>query len=121
MKYKKTRAIQFSLETEYLSFAKNVSNLSGKYSQKGLDYAKQSAIDALKTVSKRAIQKTVEATGDFIGDKIANKVTKSQEIHGRIIQRQLKVKQRVFSNIGFDRETPRQRYISPEKRQLLMV
>ena len=61
--------------------------VSGKYSKKHLDYAKQSAIDALKTISKRAIQKTAEATGDFIGDKIANKIIKSQEVHGRLIQR----------------------------------
>ena len=31
-------------------------NLSSKYSQKLLDHAKQSATDALKTASKRAIQ-----------------------------------------------------------------
>ena len=48
----------------FLSFAKNVSrgtgkniskNLSGKYSQKLFDHAKQSATDALKTSSKRVI------------------------------------------------------------------
>ena len=32
-------------------------NLSSKHSQKLLDYAKQSATDALKTASKRAIQR----------------------------------------------------------------
>ena len=32
-------------------------NLSGKYSQKPLDRAKQSATDAYKTVLKRAMQK----------------------------------------------------------------
>ena len=50
----------------FLSFAKNISksigkdiskNLNGKYSQKRLDHAKQSAIDALKTTSKIIIQK----------------------------------------------------------------
>ena len=35
-----------------------------------LDHAKQSATDALKTVSIRAIQKTAEATGDLIEDKV---------------------------------------------------
>ena len=34
-----------------------------------LDHAKQSAIDALKTASKRAIQKKAEATRDLIGEK----------------------------------------------------
>ena len=44
--------------------SKNLSkNLSSEYSRKPLDHSKQSATDALKTVSKRAIQKTAEATG----------------------------------------------------------
>ena len=70
----------------FLYFLKNVvkdlgenisKNLSGKRSQKVFDHTKQSATDALKTVSERAIQKTVEATGDLIGNKIADVVTKS--------------------------------------------
>ena len=32
-----------------------------------VDHAKQSAIDALKTASKKAIQKAAEALGDLIG------------------------------------------------------
>ena len=31
--------------------------------------------DAIKTTSKRVIQKTAEATGDLIGNKIADKIT----------------------------------------------
>ena len=63
----------------FLSFAKNIGkkigkniikNLSGKYRQKLLDHAKNSATDAFKTASNRAIQKTAGATGDFIGKKI---------------------------------------------------
>ena len=42
----------------FLSFAKNMGkNLSNKYSQKLLDSAKKSTTDAIKTASKRAIQK----------------------------------------------------------------
>ena len=37
---------------------------------------KKSATDALKTSSKRVIQKAVEATGDLCVNKIANKITK---------------------------------------------
>ena len=36
---------------------------------------KKSATDAIKTASKRAIQITAEATGDLIGNKIADKIT----------------------------------------------
>ena len=63
----------------FLSFAKNMIKniskiLSGKYSQKLHDHTKQSATDALKTASKRVIQKT-EVAGDLIGNKIADKIT----------------------------------------------
>ena len=52
-------------------FAKNIGkSLSNKYSQKLPDSAKKSMRDAIKTVSKRAIQKTAEATGGLIGNKV---------------------------------------------------
>ena len=60
----------------FLSFAKNMGkSLSNKYGQKLLDSAKKSTTDAIKIASKRAIQKTAEATGDLIGNKIADKIT----------------------------------------------
>ena len=55
---------------EFLSFAKNMgTHLRNKYSQKLLDSAKKFTKDAIKTASKRAIQKSAEATGDLIGNK----------------------------------------------------
>ena len=52
----------------FLSFAKNMGkSLSNKYGQKRIDSAKRSTADAIKTASKRAIQKRAEATGDLIG------------------------------------------------------
>ena len=48
--------------------------------KKFFDHAKKSAIDALKAVSSKAIQKTVEASSDLIGSKIANKITKVSRI-----------------------------------------
>ena len=60
----------------FLSFAKNMSkNVSNKYGQKLFDSAKKSTTVAIETVSKRAIQKIVETTGDLIGNKIADKIT----------------------------------------------
>ena len=41
-----------------------------------IDHDKQSATDAIKTVPKRAIQKTAEATGDLTGNKIDDKITR---------------------------------------------
>ena len=57
----------------FFSFAKNIGkSSSNKYGQKHLDGAKKSTTDAIKTASEREIQKTVEATSDFIGNKIAD-------------------------------------------------
>ena len=50
-------------------------SLSNKYGQKLLDSAKKSTTDAIKTTSKKAIQKTAETTGDLIGNKTADKIT----------------------------------------------
>ena len=58
----------------FLAFTKNMGqNLSNRYGQKILDSAKKSTTDAIKTALKRAIQKTAEATGDLIDNKIADK------------------------------------------------
>ena len=60
----------------FLSFAKNIGkNCSNKYGQELLHSAKKSTMDAIKTASKRAIQKTAEAIGDLVGNKIADKMT----------------------------------------------
>ena len=40
-----------------------------------MDTANKSGIDAAKTESKRVAQKTAEATGDLIGNKIADEIT----------------------------------------------
>ena len=62
----------------FWSFAKNIAkNLYGKRSQKILDQAKKFAKEEIKVTSKRAIRKAAEATGDLIGNKIANIITKN--------------------------------------------
>ena len=61
----------------------------------------------MKTVSKRSIQKTAKATGDLISNKIADKITdisKSlKELHSKTVENKI--------------EIPKERHISPEKRQ----
>ena len=56
----------------FLSFAKNIGN---KYGKKLMDTPTKTVGDAAKTASKRVVQKTAEDTGDFIGNKIADKIT----------------------------------------------
>ena len=58
----------------FLSFAKSMGkSLRNKYGQKRFDSAEKSTTDATETTLKRAIQKTAEATGDLIGNKIADR------------------------------------------------
>ena len=93
----------------FLSLAKNIGthaaevakNMSNKYSQKLVDTAKKSETDAINTASKRAIQKTAEATGDLIGNKIADKI--------RSVSKK--------SQNEVNNEIPKERYISPKERQ----
>ena len=57
------------------NIGENISkNLSGNEILSVLDHTKQSAADAFKIASKRAIQKTAEATGDLIDCKIKDKI-----------------------------------------------
>ena len=57
------------------NIGKNISS-SGKYNQKLLDHVKQFAADAVKTSLKRVIHKTAKATGNWIGNKVANNITR---------------------------------------------
>ena len=84
----------------FLSFARKFDD---KYSKKLIDTATKTGIDAVKTASKRVVQKTAEATGNLIGNKIADKITsvgKSKE----------KEKTKKAEEI----------YIPPEKRQQII-
>ena len=82
-------------------------NLSGKYSQTFPDYAKQSATDVFKTVSKWSIQKTTEGTGDLIGKKIADEITK--------VSKNSQQNSRTVTHENY-KEIAKERYLFPEER-----
>ena len=93
----------------FLSFPKNMGkNVSNKYGQNLLDSAKKSTTDAIKMASKRAIQKTTEATGDLIGNKIADKITSVSK------------KSNNNNNEDVELTTHKKRYIPPEQRQQII-
>ena len=78
----------------FLSFANKSGNKHGK---KVMDTATKIGIDAAKTASKRVALKTAEATGDLIGNKIADKTTsigKPKEKEAKKQQQQQKKKQK---------------------------
>ena len=92
---------------EFMSFARSMSN---KYGKKLNDTAKKSATDAIKTASKRAIQKTAEATGDLVGNTIADEITSVS-----------KKSTKKLPTIDEDVElTTHKRYISPKERQQII-
>ena len=55
-----------------MSFARKFAD---KYGKKLMDDTRKTGIDAAKTASKQVVQKTAEATGDLIGNKIADRIT----------------------------------------------
>ena len=65
-----------------------------------MDTATKTGIDAAKTASKRVVQKTAEASGDLIGNKIADKINSTGKP---------KEKEKI--------NKPKEIYIPPEKRQ----
>ena len=91
-------------------------SLSNKYGQKRFDSAKKSTTDAIKTASKRTIQKIAEATGDLIGNKVADKITS--------ISKKPSNKNNSNNNNDDDDDDDdveltihKKRYMSPEERQ----
>ena len=84
-----------------LSFARNFSD---KYSKslmdKGIDVSKKFA----KTAGKKILKETAKATGDLIGNKIADKITSaSKKSHDEV-----------------NKKIPKERYISPKDRQKII-
>ena len=80
-------------------------NLSNYYSQTPLDSSKTSTTDAIKNYTERLIQKTAEAKGDLIGNKIADEM-KSASKSSRNLHLQ---------NDNLDEKNiPKVRYISSE-------
>ena len=94
--------MRYSLEPRYrryvqgegfISFAKNIGNKYGrklfdksidvgismknKYGKKILDNSLSAGKDFVKIAGKKVLTKSAEATGDLIGNKIADKITKS--------------------------------------------
>ena len=96
-------------EYGFLSFSLNLSN---KHGQK-LDSTKKSAADAIKTASKRAIQKTAETAGDLIGNKIADKITSVSKTSTNALQNN-------ETEEDVERATPKKRYISLEERKQII-
>ena len=71
----------YSTEPKYRKYVKGYSfssfsrKFGDEYGKKLMDTATRTGMDLAKTASKRVVLKTGEATGDLIGNKIADKIT----------------------------------------------
>ena len=112
----------------FLSFARNIGthaakvakNMSNKYSQKLVDSAKRSATDAIKTASKRAIQKKAEATRYLIGNKTANKITAKPSPKDVTSASKKSHNEEIMKLNEVNNEIPKERYISLNERQKII-
>ena len=97
--------MRYSTEPKFRKYVKGYGFLSltrkcsDKYGKNVMDTATKTGIDAAKTASKRVVQKTEEATGDLIGNKIPNNITS------------------VDKSKESDKTKKAEFYILPEKRQ----
>ena len=89
-------------------------SLSNKYGQKIINSAQKSTADAIETASKRTIQKTAEAAGDLIDNRIADEITSvsrkksTKELHNNDKTEDLEI------------TSHKKRYISLEERQKII-
>ena len=80
----------------FMSFARNFND---KYSKSLMDLSKTFA----ETAGKKILKETAKATGDLIGNKIADKITAKPHNKDEVIN-----------------GIPKERYISPEERQKII-
>ena len=124
--------MRYSLEPSYrryvkgqgfISFAKNIGNkygrklfdksidvgkkMSNKYGRKILDKSMDAGKDFAKIAGKKVLTKSAEATGDLIGNKIADRITKSTR------NKDLKEDDRIM-------EETQELIIPPEKREQII-
>ena len=96
--------MRYSLEPSYrkyvqgqgfMSFAKNIGNkysrkivlvidVSNKYGRKILDKSMDAIKDFAKIAGKKVLHKSAEASGEMIGNKVADRITKSSRNKAQI-------------------------------------
>ena len=86
---------------DFLSFARNFNDKYSKFLvDKGIHVSKKFA----KTADKKILKETAKATGDLIGNKIADKITSASK----------------KSRDEVNNEILKERYISPKERQKII-
>ena len=111
----------------FLSFARNLgnkygkklmntaiktgTNFNGKYGKKLTDTAIKTGKDFATIAGKKIVHRSAEATGDLIGNKIADKITAKPS--------KISQNEETQSN-EVNNEIPKESYISPKERQKII-
>ena len=106
----------------FLSFARNLgnkyckklmntaiktgTNFNSKYGKKLTDAAIKTGKDFATIAGKKIVHKSAKATGDLIGNKIADKITSTSK----------KTRNEESPSTETNNEIPKERYISPKKK-----
>ena len=104
--------MKYSTEPKYRKYVKGCGFLpfarkfEKEYGKKLMDTTTKTGIDATKTVCKGVVQKTAEATGDSIGNKIADSTTSAGKTKSKEKENETNKRQEI--------------YILPEKRQQII-
>ena len=122
MKYSVEPDDEFYLKWyQFLSFVKNMGKgLCSEYGQNLLDSTKKSENDALKTTSKKVIQKVAEVTRDLAENKIAEKITKAASKTTHEDPNKLTAPTQIDETSVQPIGIPKERYISPERQQQII-
>ena len=91
----------------FLSFTRKFGDTHGK---KRINTATKTGVDAAKPASKEVVQKTAEATGDLIANKIGDKITSLAKSKNKQKEREKKDKTNEVEEV----------YIVPELRQQII-
>ena len=90
---------------------KTGTNFHSKYGKKLTDRAMKTGKDSATIVAKNIVHKSAEATGDLIGNKIAYKITAKPSKNSQ--------NDEIQSN-EVNNEIPKERYIRPKERQMII-
>ena len=85
---------------------KTGANFNSKYGKKLTDTAIKTGKDFAATAGKKIVHKSAEATGDLIGNKIADNITSASK----------KSQNEEIQSTDVNNAIPKERYISPKKK-----
>ena len=79
-----------------MAFCQLHKEFGNKYGNKLMDASTKKGIDPAKSASKWLVQNTAEATGDLIGNKIADKITSLGRAKSKVKEHGTNIRQEIY-------------------------